>query len=144
MRRAPALPAVPRRGRAWGALLGLVASSLIAVATAAPAAAEEVAERPADGVFSIEGHGWGHGRGMSQWGAQGAASQGVSAETIVSTYYPGTARGVLAPAPIRVKLQSDDGVDLQVYPAPGLTVTDVATRAQDRRPQGGRAKRARG
>jgi SpoIID/LytB domain protein len=112
---------------AWTALAGLLAGCAVVVGSADPASAEEVAERPADGVFSIEGHGWGHGRGMSQWGAQGAASQGVSAETIVSTYYPGTARTVLAPAPIRVKLMGDDGTDLQVHAAAGLQVTDLAT-----------------
>jgi SpoIID/LytB domain protein len=134
-------PAAPRSLPAWTALVGLLASCAVAlVATAAPApaevAAEEVAERPADGVFAIEGHGWGHGRGMSQWGAQGAASLGVSAETIVSTYYPGTTRSVLAPAPIRVKLQGDDGRDLEVFPAAGLRVLDLATRAEQELPAG--------
>jgi SpoIID/LytB domain protein len=121
---------------AWSALAGLLASGTVVLSTAAPAVAEEVAERPADGVFSIEGHGWGHGRGMSQWGAQGAASQGVSADTIVSTYYPGTTRAVLAPAPIRVLLQGDDGKDLQVYPAAGLEVTDVSTGTTAELPSG--------
>ncbi len=51
---------------------------------------------PASGVFAITGHGWGHGHGMSQWGAEGAASRGVPASTIVSTYYPGTTASVLA------------------------------------------------
>lgn len=42
-----------------------------------------------DVVFS--GGGWGHGVGMSQWGAQGAASEhGCSAEEILGTYFPGT------------------------------------------------------
>ena len=122
MRRAAPAP------RVWTALAGLLAScAAVVVATAAPAAAEEVAERPADGVFAVEGHGWGHGRGMSQWGAQGAASQGVSAETIVSTYYPGTQRTVLPAAPIRVLLSSDEGRDTTVLPATGLQVTDVST-----------------
>ncbi len=125
---------------AWTALVGLLASGVVVVGTAAPAAAQsvsqEVAERPADGVFSLEGHGWGHGRGMSQWGAQGAASRGVGAETIVSTYYPGTTRTVLAPAPIRVKLMGDDGVDLQVHPAQGLRVTDLSTRVEQELPLG--------
>jgi len=112
---------------AWTALVGLLASGLVVVGTAAPAAAEEVAERPADGVFSIEGHGWGHGRGMSQWGSQGAASLGKTAEEIVSTYYPGTTRTVLAPAPVRVLLQADTDGDLQVHAAAGLTVTDLAS-----------------
>ncbi|MEX2289312.1 MAG: SpoIID/LytB domain-containing protein [Mycobacteriales bacterium] len=136
MRRASALPSASRRRYAWTALAGLLAGSVLVVGTAAPAAAEEVAERPADGVFAIEGHGWGHGRGMSQWGAQGAASQGVSAETIVSTYYPGTTRSVLAPAPIRVLLQGDEGRDLQVHPAGGLTVTDVSTGTAQELPDG--------
>ena len=122
--------------RAWTALAGLLVSGTVVVTGATPAAAEEVAERPADGVFSLEGHGWGHGRGMSQWGAQGAASQGVSAETIVSTYYPGTERSVLAPAPIRVKLMGDDGTDLRVHAAAGLTVTDVSTGRTQELPAG--------
>ena len=110
------------------ALTGLLAGFAVALVTAAPpAVAEEVVDRPVDGVFSVEGHGWGHGRGMSQWGAQGAASRGVSADTIVSTYYPSTTRSVLAPAPIRVLLQGDDGKDLVVHPAAGLRVTDLAS-----------------
>ncbi len=116
------------RTRAWTAVLGLLVSTAVAVVTtAAPASADEVVDRPGDGVFVVEGHGWGHGRGMSQWGAQGAASLGVSADNIVSTYYPGTSRAVLPDAPIRVLLSGDEGKDTQVLPAPGLTVTDVST-----------------
>ena len=131
------LPSPARvRARAAIALLGLLAGSLWTVGTAAPAAAEEVAERPADGVFSIEGHGWGHGRGMSQWGSQGAASLGRTADEITAFYYPGTTRAVLAPAPIRVLLSGDDGKDLTVHPATGLTVTDLATGTKQTLPSG--------
>ncbi len=112
---------------AWTALAGLLGALVVTTVSATPASAEEVVERPSDGVFAIEGHGWGHGRGMSQWGAQGAASQGESTEAIVSTYYPGTARTVLRSAPIRVLLQGDEGRDTVVYPATGLRVTDVST-----------------
>jgi peptidoglycan hydrolase-like amidase len=28
---------------------------------------------PGSGRYTVRGHGYGHGRGMSQWGAQGAA-----------------------------------------------------------------------
>ncbi len=107
---------------ASAALLG----GLLAVLPALPASADEVYERPSDGVFDVEGHGWGHGRGMSQWGAQGAASLGKTADEITSTYYPGTQRTVLADTPIRVWLSSDEGRDTTVYAAPGLTVTDPA------------------
>jgi len=113
------------------ALAGLLAGFAVAgVVVAVPAAAaEEVVERAPDGLFAVEGHGWGHGRGLSQWGAQGAASLGKTADEIVSTYYPGTARAVLPPAPIRVLLQGDEGADLQVFPADGLAVTDLASGA---------------
>lgn len=116
-----------RTATCWSALAALCGALAVTMVTAAPASAEEVIDRPADGVFAVEGHGWGHGRGMSQWGAQGAASQGVTSTTIVDTYYPGTTRSVLASAPIRVLLQGDEGRDTTVYAASGLRVTDLST-----------------
>ncbi len=94
----------------------------------APAPAGEVYARPSSGVFTLSGHAWGHGHGMSQWGAQGAATLGKSADEILSTYYPGTTRTLQADAPLRVLLSSDDTVDQQVLPATGLTVTDGLNR----------------
>lgn len=40
--------------------------------------------------ISVQGHGWGHGVGMSQWGAYGMASQGFKCSQILDFYYPGT------------------------------------------------------
>jgi len=40
--------------------------------------------------YLFEGHGYGHGVGMSQWGAQGMAQNGASCEQILRHYYPGT------------------------------------------------------
>lgn len=54
----------------------------------------------------VTGRGWGHGVGMSQWGAYGYARHGWSYQRILAHYYPGT---TLAPAPlqrIRVLLAS--------------------------------------
>jgi stage II sporulation protein D len=85
----------------------------------------EVYPVPADGVFRMLGSGWGHGRGMSQWGAYQAAATGVPYPQILSFYYPGT---VLAPMPdtqVRVLLASDTGRDLVVRATPGLTVTQA-------------------
>lgn len=42
-------------------------------------------------TFVFEGKGFGHGVGMSQWGAQGMALKGSSAEQILAHYYRGTA-----------------------------------------------------
>jgi stage II sporulation protein D len=41
-------------------------------------------------VIYIQGHGWGHGVGLSQWGAYGMAEQGFKCEEILDFYYPGT------------------------------------------------------
>ncbi len=41
--------------------------------------------------IEIEGYGFGHGVGMSQWGAFVMASQGATFRDILSYYYPGTA-----------------------------------------------------
>jgi stage II sporulation protein D len=49
------------------------------------------ARAPDDGrPLVFYGHGIGHGMGMSQYGARGAALLGCSAAQILSTYYPGT------------------------------------------------------
>lgn len=42
------------------------------------------------GVFSFTTKGYGHGVGMSQWGAKALAEQGADYATILAHYYPGT------------------------------------------------------
>ena len=42
------------------------------------------------GEFTLNGSGYGHGIGMSQWGAYGMALEGKNASEIVSHYYSGT------------------------------------------------------
>ncbi len=69
--------------------VALVVAGLTAVA--APAgAAEEVYPAPASGAWTVDGRAYGHGRGMSQWGTQAAALQGVTAAQMLDFYYPGT------------------------------------------------------
>ena len=41
----------------------------------------------------VTGHGWGHGVGMSQWGAYGYALHGWEYRRILVHYYPGTTMG---------------------------------------------------
>ncbi len=43
----------------------------------------------------LDGRGFGHGVGMCQWGAIGRARAGQDFRTILRTYYPGTALGVV-------------------------------------------------
>jgi stage II sporulation protein D len=44
-----------------------------------------------NGYFVFQGRGWGHGVGLSQWGAQALAREGWTARRILEHYYPGTA-----------------------------------------------------
>jgi stage II sporulation protein D len=62
-------------------------------------------------VLLITGHGWGHGLGMSQWGAYGYAQHGFTYNRILAHYYPKT---TLAHAP---------GRTLRVLVAQAKTVT---------------------
>lgn len=117
-------------------LVTALAAAVLAVLPATPAAAEEVYLRPADGVFEIEGHGWGHGHGLSQWGAEGAARKGVTYETILDHYYAGTAQTTQAARTIRVLLAEDDHYDLAVRAVSGLKVRDRATGAVHTLPSG--------
>jgi stage II sporulation protein D len=48
-------------------------------------------------TFVIKGRGWGHGVGLSQYGAYGLARQGTAYDRILAHYYPGT---TLGPAPV--------------------------------------------
>ena len=40
-----------------------------------------------DGEITFEGSGYGHGVGMSQWGAYGMAEEGKSYEEIIAHYF---------------------------------------------------------
>ncbi|MET0929089.1 MAG: SpoIID/LytB domain-containing protein, partial [Aeromicrobium sp.] len=74
---------------------------------------------PSGGKVTIQGHGYGHGIGMSQYGAQGAARQGVTYDAILSTYYPGTTLGKKSGS-IRVLISQDTTDAVDVKAASGL------------------------
>ena len=66
------------------------------------------AARAAGGDFVFTGRGWGHGVGMSQWGAWEAAREGVTFDEILAFYYPGTTLDPLddPDAEVRVRISS--------------------------------------
>jgi stage II sporulation protein D len=74
----------------------LVLAATIALAAAGGAAPQTSATVTAT-TFVVTGRGWGHGVGMSQWGAYGYAKRGTTYDKILAHYYPGTQ---LAPAPV--------------------------------------------
>jgi stage II sporulation protein D len=80
----------------------LLASLAVAAGMAAPA---EAAKR-----FTIRGAGFGHGVGMSQYGAMGYASHGWNYRRILGHYYTDTSIAALKePRTVRVLLQSVSG-----------------------------------
>ena len=76
-----------------GVALGL---SVVVCATAATARAGT--------ALIVTGHGWGHGVGMSQWGAYGYALHGWQYRRILAHYYPGTTMGRVGELRVRVLL----------------------------------------
>src|SRR5918996_985216 len=81
-------------------LLSLTAA-LVGMAAAVPTADAEVRH-------VIRGAGFGHGIGMSQYGAYGFALEGSSYANILAHYYKGTQLGSAPSRPVRVLLQPDD------------------------------------
>jgi stage II sporulation protein D len=117
-----------RTARALGAiglgaavtLSGLTAPSANAGQTAGQAYSVPVADR-----ITLRGHGYGHGNGMSQYGAEGGARAGKSYRQILAKYYPGTRLGTMR-GRVRVLISADTTSDLKVSPARGLSVRDRA------------------
>ena len=111
--------------RVAAGVVGVAATALAAVA-APPAAAVTTDQSywvPVDKQVVVRGHGFGHGHGMSQYGAYGAALQGLSHKQILDFYYPGTAWSEVK-GKVRVLITADTSADLVVSPAAGLTLRD--------------------
>jgi stage II sporulation protein D len=80
----------------------LVAGAAIAAAAASAftsggSSAAAPAPRQGTPTFVVSGRGWGHGVGLSQWGAFGYAKEGATFDEILAHYYQGTQLG---PAPV--------------------------------------------
>ncbi|HET8743291.1 MAG TPA: SpoIID/LytB domain-containing protein [Gaiella sp.] len=102
--------------------------ALLVATLAAALACTTFAAPQAPTVFVLSGGGWGHGVGMSQWGAFGQAKAGRDYRTILAYYYPGTALGpspVAVPPKLRV-LVGDGLSSLTVTAAGGLVLVDAA------------------
>src|SRR5689334_8667915 len=96
----PTTTATRRAARRSGTVRKLVPLVALLVFACAPSA--HAASR-----LVIRGAGFGHGIGMSQYGAYGLSLQGVGYQAILARYYTGTALAQVAIEPeVRVLLQS--------------------------------------
>jgi stage II sporulation protein D len=96
---------------------------------AAPARVQQAAPT-GSATFVITGHGWGHGVGMSQYGAYGYAQKGVGYAKIVLHYFPGTELGDAPVSKVRVLLTNGVGT-LPVGSAADFHVRDATGAAHD-------------
>lgn len=126
--------------------IALVLTSLTALLVTTVPAARAAGEEPwvnynADpaNYATVLTRGFGHGIGLSQYGAKGRAEAGQSAEEILSFYYPGTTKGTSSGL-VRVLISADADKNVIVRPTKGLKVTDLATGKSYTLPTAGKAK----
>src|SRR6266849_8700726 len=113
--------------------LVLVSVLVLAAGLAARARTDEQPVPAGAASFLVTGHGWGHGVGLSQYGAYGYAQKGVSYDKIVLHYFVGTELGAAPVSRVRVLLTSgadtlDIGstADFKVRDASGVSHTVAA------------------
>ena len=118
--------ALPRRALRFTAALAAAVAVTAAVDAGPGPVSATAAPDPSPGstrvppTFVLTGGGWGHGVGMSQYGAHAQALAGRSAAQILAYYYTGTALTSLA-----------DSSDIRVQVLGGVSSTTVTVRAID-------------
>ncbi|MFC4784199.1 SpoIID/LytB domain-containing protein [Nocardioides sp. MAHUQ-72] len=118
------------------AVLTVLAALGVASAAASAQAAGDSWRVPAKAKITVKGHGFGHGHGMSQYGAEGAAREGLSYEQIVDFYYDGTTWGT-AKGRVNVLITSDTSDDVVVLARKGLGLRDRTTGKRTELPDNG-------
>ena len=125
-------------------LIRRATASLLAVALlpalAATAPAEAAPERRGPTTVTFTTTGWGHGKGLSQYGARNRAQAGQSWRQILRAYYPHTTLGS-ATGTIRVLITADTSKDVRVLPTSGLTVRSLGAKKSWRVPAKVRGKK---
>ena len=93
----------------------LILFAVLLIALACPAAASARFENSAAQIATkarkwvVKGAGFGHGVGMSQYGAYGYAKHGFTYDQILTHYYTGTTIGSTADQSVRVLLRDGAG-----------------------------------
>jgi stage II sporulation protein D len=103
------------------ALAGGIVAALLGGTSHAASTPTTLAKRS---VLVVLGHGYGHGLGMSQWGAYGYAKHGWTYDRILTHYFVGTTIGATSVASIRVLLAQEKTATIAATAAG--TVTDAA------------------
>ena len=112
-----------RHWSAFALVTGLITALVLVPAPQASAKSWDV---PGRASITVKGHGYGHGHGLSQYGALGAARQGVGYRRIVDFYYPRT-KWALAGGAVKVLISADTSSDVVVSARGGLSVRSLAS-----------------
>jgi SpoIID/LytB domain protein len=112
--------AVRRPTRVAALVIALTCALTILVPTGTPPARAVETHPVENGSVELEGRGYGHGRGLSQWGALGAARSGLTWPAILAHYYPGTTLTGQPDSDIVVRLSSGRTGEVVVDAAPGM------------------------
>ncbi|WP_232679557.1 SpoIID/LytB domain-containing protein [Nocardioides sp. R-C-SC26] len=115
-----------RPSRVTAVILSLTTSAAALVGFTSSPTASAASAAAGGGGISLVGNGYGHGRGLSQWGAHGAASQGASYEQILRFYYPGLKVGRQR-GTVSVLISADTSDDVMVAARTGLQVTSLGS-----------------
>ena len=109
------------------ALALLIAAVAASSASAGSVCTSSCFQAPAGSgaLLVFNGHGWGHGVGMSQYGAYGYAQHGSTFDQILAHYYPGTTLGPAPASTIRVLL-ADKKKKVTIAATAPLTVRDAS------------------
>ena len=91
------------------------------------------AEASAGTLFLIDGRGWGHGVGLSQYGARGYAGAGWGYQRILAHYYPGTELRVVPARPVRVLL-AEKRPEVEIASSKPFRVVDASGKVRKLKP----------
>ena len=106
----------------------IVATAAAAMLVAVPAQART--------LYTLTGHGWGHGIGLSQYGALGYAQHGWAYDAILAHYYTGTTLSAL-PGSVQMRIQLASGrTSYSISGASKITVVDEGGSVSKRIPAG--------
>jgi len=107
-------------------------AAVLALTVATAAVTTSSAAPPPATAFVLAGGGWGHGVGMSQWGAYGQAKAGRDYRAILGHYFRGTTLGASAAVPETVRVLIAEGTgSVSVSSSAPIVVVD-GTRATHR------------
>jgi stage II sporulation protein D len=107
--------------------IALLAPAVVVAAFASSGEARPQALRAANALV-ITGHGFGHGVGLSQWGAEQRARAGQPYDRILAFYYPGTVLTTTQTQATNVRVLVLESRQVRLASTSGFTVRDSAGR----------------